>query len=180
MPKLSVGDADLYYEIHGDGPPLLLVPGLGGVGAFWAAQVAELSRDFRVITHDHRGCGQSSLSRIAYSVEQMAEDLRRLMDALGLETAHLVGHSTGGAIGQILAQDRPERIPGARLEVMPYGGNFVPVVEPAAYTAALGAFLRQSLIVSSPIGLRRESGSTSIELEQDSRVRSIRPNPIWL
>lgn len=110
MAKLSIGDAELYYEQAGEGPPVLLVPGLGGVGAFWAKQVAALSRDFRVITHDHRGTGQSARSRITYSVEQMADDVLRLMDGLKIETAHLVGHSTGGAIGQIIAQDRPERI----------------------------------------------------------------------
>jgi aminoacrylate hydrolase len=110
MPKLSIGDAELYYEQKGDGPPLLLLPGLGGIGAFWAPQVAEFARDFRVIIHDHRGTGQSSRSRIAYSVDQMAEDVLRLMDALKIEAAHFVGHSTGGAIGQTIAQDRPERI----------------------------------------------------------------------
>src|SRR5947208_14342524 len=108
--KLSVGDADLYYGSHGEGPPLLLVPGLTGIGAFWAPQVAEFARDFRVITHDHRGCGQSSRSRITYSVGQMAEDVLRLMDGLMIEAAHFVGHSTGGTIGQTIAQDRPERI----------------------------------------------------------------------
>jgi aminoacrylate hydrolase len=110
MPKLSVGDADLYYESRGDGPPVLLVPGLGGIGTFWASQVAALSRDFRVITHDHRGCGQSSRSRITYSVDQMADDVLRMMDGLRIDAAHYVGHSTGGAIGQTIAQDRPERI----------------------------------------------------------------------
>src|SRR5262249_47218038 len=57
-----------------------------------------------------RGCGRSSRSRIAYSVDQMAADALRLMDGLKIEAAHLVGHSTGGAIGQTIAQDRPERI----------------------------------------------------------------------
>ena len=110
MPKLSIGDAELYYEIHGDGPPLLLVPGLGGVGAFWTPQVRELSRDFRVIIHDHRGAGQSTHSLIEYSVDQMAADTLRLMDGLGIESAHYVGHSTGGAMGQTIAQDHPGRL----------------------------------------------------------------------
>jgi aminoacrylate hydrolase len=88
----------------------MLVPGLSGTGSFWLHQVAEFTRDFRVITHDHRGTGQSSRSRIAYSVDHMADDVVRLMDALGIDAAHYVGHSTGGAIGQTIAQDRPERI----------------------------------------------------------------------
>jgi len=110
MPRLSIGDAEIFYESHGDGPPLLLVPGLGGMGAFWANQVAALKSDLRVIVHDHRGTGQSTRSRIAYSVDQMADDVLRLMDGLKIDAAHLVGHSTGGAIGQTIAQDRPERI----------------------------------------------------------------------
>jgi aminoacrylate hydrolase len=109
MPKISIGDAELYYESTGEGPPLLLVPGLGGQGSFWAQQIPELARDFRVIVHDHRGTGQSTHSRIRYSVEQMADDLLRLMNALGIDSAHFVGHSTGGAIGQIIAQDHPAR-----------------------------------------------------------------------
>lgn len=110
MPRLSIGDAELYYEERGDGPPLLLVPGLSGLGAFWSHQVADLARDFRVIVHDHRGTGQSTPSRIRYSVDQMTEDVLRLMDGLGLEAAHVAGHSTGGAIGQTLVQDHPARV----------------------------------------------------------------------
>ncbi len=110
MPKLVIGEADIYYEEAGQGPDLLLVPGLSGLGAFWTHQVEEFKRDFRVITHDHRGAGQSTHSRIRYSVEQMADDVLRLMDRLGIAAAHLVGHSTGGAIGQVIAQDHPGRL----------------------------------------------------------------------
>ncbi len=110
MPTAPIGDADLYYEEVGQGPPVLLVPGLSGLGSFWSEQVKELALDFRVITHDHRGAGRSTHSRIRYSVEQMAGDVLRLMDALGLDAVHLVGHSTGGAIGQVIAQDHPRRL----------------------------------------------------------------------
>jgi aminoacrylate hydrolase len=72
--------------------------------------VEDFARDFRVIVHDHRGTGASTHSRIRYSVEQMADDVLRLMDALGIESAHLAGHSTGGAIGQVIAQDHPGRL----------------------------------------------------------------------
>lgn len=110
MPTLPIGDADLYYEAQGAGAPLLLVPGLSGVATFWAPQAPGLARDFRVVVHDHRGTGRSTHSRIRYSVEQMADDVLRLMDALGIASTHFVGHSTGGAIGQILAQDHPDRL----------------------------------------------------------------------
>jgi aminoacrylate hydrolase len=110
MPTLKIGQDDLYYEVHGDGPPLMLVTGLNGVSSFWVKQVPVLARDFRVVLHDHRGTGQSTHSRMRYSVEQMAQDALALMDALEIDAAHLAGHSTGGAIGQTLALDHPARI----------------------------------------------------------------------
>lgn len=112
MPKVSIGDAEIYYEETGAGPPLLLVPGLNGNGSFWAKQVPALARHFRVIVHDHRGCGQSTFSKIKYSVEQMASDTVKLMDALAIDRAHFLGHSTGGAMGQVIATDHPGRIRG--------------------------------------------------------------------
>jgi aminoacrylate hydrolase len=110
MPTVSIGDADIYYEEQGAGPPLMLVPGLAGRGSFWISQVPDFSRDFRTVVHDHRGAGRSTHSRITYSIEQMADDTLRLMDALGIEAAHFVGHSTGGAIGQLIATEHPERL----------------------------------------------------------------------
>ena len=110
MPKANLGDLELYYESHGTGEPVLLVPGLGGVGVYWKPNIDAFAARYRVIVHDHRGTGQSSKPSIKYSVDQMTEDLVRLMDHLKIERAHLVGHSTGGAIGQTLAAKSPERI----------------------------------------------------------------------
>jgi aminoacrylate hydrolase len=110
VPRISIGDGSLYYEEHGSGEPLLLVPGLGGVGATFFKQLPELSRRYRVIVHDHRGCGQSDRTLMRYSVEQMTHDTLRLMDALKIERAHFLGHSTGGAIGQIIATQEPRRL----------------------------------------------------------------------
>ena len=110
MAIASIGDADIYYEEHGQGEPLLLIAGLGGVGSYWAPNLAAFSARYRTVIHDHRGTGSSTHSRIQYSVQQMADDTVRLMDALNIERAHIVGHSTGGAIGQVLAIDHPERV----------------------------------------------------------------------
>lgn len=110
MPRVDIGDAEIHYEEAGSGEPVMLVPGLGGGGGVWHRQVPALSGDFRVITHDHRGCGRSTRSEIEYSVAQMAGDALRLMDRLGVERAHWVGHSTGGAMGQVVAEDHPDRV----------------------------------------------------------------------
>lgn len=110
MPFAPIQDGQLYYEEYGEGPPLLLVAGLGGVGSYWKPQLEAFSQHYRVIIHDHRGTGQSTRSEITYSVDQMSADLLSLMDHLKLDSAHLVGHSTGGAIGQTLAIIAPQRI----------------------------------------------------------------------
>ncbi len=104
------GGGTLFYETHGSGPALLLVPGLGGVANFWQRHVEAFARHFTVVLHDHRGCGRSSHGPGAHSVGQMAGDVLQLMDGLGIAKAHLIGHSTGGAIGQTLALDASERL----------------------------------------------------------------------
>jgi aminoacrylate hydrolase len=110
MPKVVSGDGYIYYETHGTGTPVMLVPGLGGVGSYWNPNVPAFAQRHQVVIHDHRGTGQSSPSLIRYSVDQMTEDLLVVMDHLNIEKAHLVGHSTGGAIGQTLAARHPERL----------------------------------------------------------------------
>jgi aminoacrylate hydrolase len=100
----------IHYEEHGAGEPLMLVTGLSGLRSSWVAQVPRLSPYFRLITHDHRGTGESAHSTITYSVKQMACDALSLMDGLGIARADFVGHSTGGAIVQWIALNTPERI----------------------------------------------------------------------
>lgn len=110
MPIATLDDGELYYEEYGNGFPIIMVAGLGGIGAYWKPQIEAFSDNFRVILHDHRGTGGSSKSKIKYSLEQMASDTMGLMDILKIEKAHLVGHSTGGAVGQILAIEHPKRL----------------------------------------------------------------------
>jgi len=155
VPTVAIGDAELYCEEAGQGPPLLLVPGLGGLGAFWARQVPDFARDFRVIVHDHRGAGRSTHSRIRYSVEQMADDVLRLMDALGIDAAHFVGHSTGGAIGQVIAQDHPERLLSLVLSATwagpdPYFRRLFETRRQVLVASGVEAYLRASVLVLAP------------------------------
>jgi len=111
MPHFTLRDgAQLHYDKQGSGPPLFLVPGLGGDGRWWDPNVAELARRFTVVVHDHRGAGRSTLSRIDYSVAQMADDALQLIEGLGFDKVHWCGHSTGGAMGQVLAIRHPGRI----------------------------------------------------------------------
>lgn len=110
MARVTIGDCTLYVERHGDGFPVLLISGLGGLAGYWRDQITSFSRDFSTITHDHRGIGQSDHVVMKYTVQKMAEDVIGIMDALEIPKAHIVGHSTGGAIAQVLAIDHPTRV----------------------------------------------------------------------
>lgn len=109
MPYAEHDGCRLFYEEHGAGEPILFVAGLGGVSTYWKPQVEAFARDFRVIVYDQRGSGRSDHVEVR-SVEQMAADTLAVLDAAGLDSVHYVGHSTGGAIGQALAIDAPDRL----------------------------------------------------------------------
>lgn len=110
VPFAPISSGELYFQMTGSGPPVLLAAGLAGLGKFWDAQVSALSRRFTVITYDHRGAGRSTRSPPPYSVEGMMDDAVALLDHLGVGRVRFVGHSTGGAIGQCLAARFPNRI----------------------------------------------------------------------
>ena len=110
MPFAPIPGGKLYFETSGSGPPLLLVSGLNGTARFWSLQVPRLAERFTVVVHDHRGVDRSSRDAIVYSIEQMAGDTLALMDYLDIDSAAMVGQSTGGAIGQHLAATQPQRI----------------------------------------------------------------------
>lgn len=112
MSRVELPDTYLEAEVVGEGETVVLSPGLAGLGSFWSKQVPALSANYKVVTYDHRGCGRSKRDIVAVSVESMAADLLALLDALGIERAALVGHSTGGAIGQYLAAHHPDRLTG--------------------------------------------------------------------
>ena len=110
MPRISIGEYSLYYERHGMGFPVLFISGLGGFGSFWRDQFPTFAKRFEVITFDHRGIGQSDESRIGYTIDRMAADVIKLLDRVEIGRSHIVGHSTGGAIAQILAIEHPNRL----------------------------------------------------------------------
>lgn len=110
MPRVSVGDCHLHYERAGGGYPVVFISGLSGHADYWRQQVPAFAKSFDVVTFDHRGVGQSDHSRISYTVDRLAADVIGLLDALGIARAHLVGHSTGGAIAQILGVEHPQRV----------------------------------------------------------------------
>jgi pimeloyl-ACP methyl ester carboxylesterase len=110
MPKAKVDDIHLYYEEHGQGEPLLLIMGLGASTLSWSEQIPVFGREFRVIAFDNRGAGRSDKPAVRYSIALFADDTAGLMDALGIESAHVYGQSMGGFIAQELALRYPQRV----------------------------------------------------------------------
>jgi len=109
MPHITVNGAKLYYESHGKGSPVLMAAGLGGAGTYWREQVDAFAKRHTVFLYDQRGTGRSAHVEVK-SIEQLAGDTLGLLDALSVERVHYLGHSTGGAIGQVLAIEHPERL----------------------------------------------------------------------
>lgn len=100
----------IFYEVTGQGAPLVLIPGLGGDGRFWSPVVRRLEKDFRVISVDHRGAGRSDRPGEGYSIARIAADVFGILDQEGVPRAHIAGHSTGGAVAQVMALRQAERL----------------------------------------------------------------------
>jgi len=110
MPRTSVRDIEVNYQEEGTGFPLVLAHGLNGDCTGWAPVMPEFAKHYRTIAPDVRGHGGSGKPDIPYSIQQFSEDLFELFGKVGIEQAHLLGLSMGGAIAQQFALDHPERI----------------------------------------------------------------------
>lgn len=110
MPKIQVNNINLFYEIQGEGEPLLLIYGLAGRGNGFLYQTPELSKHFRTITFDNRGVGETDQPEEPYSIAQMADDAAGLLDALGIASANVFGISMGGMIAQELVLRHPQKV----------------------------------------------------------------------
>jgi 3-oxoadipate enol-lactonase len=132
VPTVKVGDINIYYEIHGEGEPLLLICGYGQYSGHWAALIPILARDFKVISFDNRGTGRSDKPKIPYNARMMAADARGLLDAIGVKRTHVFGISMGGMISQEFALNYPERVISLILGCTECGGeNAVPQTKEA-------------------------------------------------
>jgi pimeloyl-ACP methyl ester carboxylesterase len=101
----------LYYEDNASQKvPLVLVAGLASDSVSWVFQKGPFGERFRLVTFDNRGVGRSPITPGPYSVKQMSQDLTDVLDDIGLNKVHLLGHSLGGTIAQQFALDHPERV----------------------------------------------------------------------
>ena len=109
MPYANADGARLYYEVDGDGEPLLMIPGFGSTTLVYFANVGPLSRRFKVIVFDPRGSGRSDVGTGARSMQALADDCVAVIQAAGEDSAHVLGASFGGMVAQNFALGYPER-----------------------------------------------------------------------
>ena len=111
MATAQAGDGTvIYYETWGRGEPLLLIAGLATDLRIWACQRLVFGRRFRCIALDNRGSGRSGKPDGPYSLEQMAADAVAVLDAEGVGRAHVVGHSMGSYVAQVMAVGHADRL----------------------------------------------------------------------
>jgi pimeloyl-ACP methyl ester carboxylesterase len=131
VPKASVNGLKLYYEIEGDGAPVVLIPGFAAGRWIWFKQTAELSRNFRVIIFDPRGVSASDKPEGPQTITLLADDVAHLLTTLDIESAHIIGASFGGFVAQEFALKYPAMTRKLVLCCTSFGGpnHVVPTAE---------------------------------------------------
>jgi pimeloyl-ACP methyl ester carboxylesterase len=128
MSSIRANGITIEYESRGTGAPLVLIAGLGYDRWMWHRMTPLLVEHYRVITFDSRGVGGSDKPKGPYSAAMLAADTVGLLNALGIESAAVMGHSMGGFVAQALALDYPHTVERLILSATNFGGpNHVPI-----------------------------------------------------
>ena len=138
MPRVTVNGLKLFYEIEGDGEPLVLIPGFAAGRWIWFKQSAALAQNFRVITFDPRGVSASDKPEGSQTISLLADDVAHLLETIGVESAHIVGASFGGFVAQEFALKYPAMTRKLVLCCTSFGGpnHVVPAPETLAALAS--------------------------------------------
>lgn len=141
MAQAQITDRSLFYRRTGEGEPLLLIQGLSGTHASWGPEFLDaLGPGLELISYDHRGIGDSGAIDGPFTIPDLARDASELLDALGLESAHVLGISMGGMIAQELALAHPERVRTLTLGCTYPGGPQSRITDQATVQRLLAGF----------------------------------------
>lgn len=180
MPTAQLADADIHYEVFGDGPPLVLVPGFASGAWSWTWQKPQLARYFRLITFDPRGISRSKLHDGGkVSIELIADDIAALLDELMIDAADVLGISFGGFVAQQFAAKFPERVNKLVLASTSFGGpnHITPSAETLASFAQTGGLtsaerIRRSIVLAFSEDFAR---TNSDQVDKFCRLREENP-----
>jgi pimeloyl-ACP methyl ester carboxylesterase len=121
MPKVQVNDIEMYYEVHGEGTPLLMLHGFGGASQVWIPYIEEYQQHFQLIIPDYRGHGQTTNPSKEFTARQAADDMFKLLDHLDISKVKGLGCSTGGDILLHMATKKPESVESMAVDgAVPY------------------------------------------------------------
>lgn len=110
MAYIKLNDINLYYEVHGQGEPLVLISGFGADHLAWLSVIEALAKHYQTIIFDNRGAGLTDVPDYPYTINMMAKDVIALLDHLAITKAHVIGHSMGGMIAQMIAYNYNDRL----------------------------------------------------------------------
>jgi 3-oxoadipate enol-lactonase len=110
MPMLKINSSNYYYELHGEGIPVVLISGIRSDHSRWLPVLKKLVAHFQVLIFDNRGVGQTIDLGETLSIESMADETVRLITQLKIKQPHILGYSFGGAIAQQIAKDNADKI----------------------------------------------------------------------
>ena len=110
MPFYKSTNTNIYYELHGSGPVLLMVAGMASDSKSWQFILPDMIKHYRLIIYDNRGCGRTETDGKGFNLKDLAKDAFGLLDHLEYDKVHVLGHSMGGMIAQEMALMHPERI----------------------------------------------------------------------
>lgn len=183
MPNARVGDINMEYHIEGQGPPLLMIMGLGGQASSWGEPfLTSLRPHFRIIRFSNRGTGQTDKPSNDVTIRLMADDAAGLLQELGIESAHVLGISMGGMIAQELALNHAQRVQGLVLGCTMCGFKHGTPARPEVWSVLApqpGVPPEEQMRKSWPIVSTPEFAEREREfLEEMLRTELVHPTPI--
>jgi pimeloyl-ACP methyl ester carboxylesterase len=174
----------LWFDTAGDGePPLVLVQGLGYTADMWHRVLPGLAAARRTVCFDNRGVGRSELPDDAWELVDMADDVVRVMDAAGVERAHVFGVSMGGVIAQELALRHPTRVRSLVLGCTHPGGRDAGRMDPEAAAMLMDRTPktpREAVEASLPFIYADDTARAVVEEDVEVRLRRpLRAKAYW-
>jgi pimeloyl-ACP methyl ester carboxylesterase len=167
---ISVSGVKIYFEVYGEGAPLVLIHGNGGNIAYMKPQVEYFERKYKVIVMDCRGRGNSELGKDSLTYMQMTKDVVAILNDLHLDSTYVVGRSDGGIIALLMAVYYPEKVK----KVAAFAANLTPD------TTALYPFFYQQVTAdrkqADEMIAKKDTGQNWKVLQQRNRLMEFQPN----
>ena len=163
--------AKIYWDELGSGEPLLLIMGLGYPSAMWFRTRPLLAEQYRTIAFDNRGVGYSDVPIGPYPIKLMAADAAAVLDAAGIESAHVFGISMGGMIAQEFTLQYPARVRSLILGCTAAGGPHAVKAEPEVREFLTGRTYNQEAALEAAVPFIYDSATPHERIEEDLSLR---------